>query len=173
MEIGPIQMIVVGFEHPEFKGEIATELQALRDRGDIRLIDALAVLKAEDGSVAALEGSDLSEDEAMEMGAVIGGLIGLGAGGEEGMEAGALAGAMLIADEYEYGVDPEGLEAIADDLPPGGAALFALVEHRWALGLKHAIRDAGGILVAQDFLSPDALIGVGAALAARVGDTGQ
>jgi uncharacterized membrane protein len=168
-EIGPIQMIAVGFEKPEFKGEIAAELDRLRERGDIRLVDALAVIKGEDGTFAALEASDWTAEDKMQLGAVIGGLIGYGAAGDQGVEAGALAGAMLIGDEWEYGVDAEGLDSIAEDLPPGGAALFLLIEHRWALGLKHAVRDAGGIVVAQDFLSPEALIGVGAALAAAAG----
>lgn len=163
-EIGPVQMLVVAFDHPEFKGDILNELRRLRERGDIRLVDLFVARKTEDGSIEALKTSDLSPEEAAQFGAIVGGLIGYGAGGEEGMEAGALAGAMLIADEFEYGVDAEGLEDIAADIPPGGAVAFALLEHRWAIGLKHAIRDAGGILVAQDFLSPETLIPVGAAL---------
>jgi uncharacterized membrane protein len=166
VQIGPLQLVVVAFEEPQFRGEIARELDQLRDRGDIRLVDALGVMKNADGSIDRLEFSDYTPEEKVELGAVLGGLIGLGAGGEEGAEVGALAGAMLVADEFEYGVDTEGLESILEDLPPGGAALYLLIEHRWALGLKRAIRDAGGILVAQDFLSPEALIGVGRELMA-------
>jgi uncharacterized membrane protein len=165
MEIGPIQLVAVGFERPEFKGEILRELQELRSHGDLRLIDALVVAKDQDGNVVALEASDLSLDERIELGAVIGGLIGLGAAGEKGMEAGALAGAMLVADEYEYGMDLEAVASVADDIPEGGAALLLLIEHRWALGLKRAIRGAGGVLIAQDMLNPEALVGVGKALA--------
>lgn len=168
-QIGPLQLIVVAFEKPQIKGEIARELDRLRERGDIRVVDALAVRKNEDGSVDRLTFSDYTPDERAELGAVIGGLVGFGAAGEEGAEVGALAGALLVADEYEYGVDAEGLESILDDLPPGGAALYLMIEHRWALGLKRAIRGAGGILVAQDFLSPEALIGVGQALMAATG----
>jgi uncharacterized membrane protein len=168
-QIGPLQLIVVAFREPEFKGEIASELDRLRERGDIRLVDALAALKKEDGTLEKLEFSDYTPEEKVRLGAVIGGLIGFGAGGKEGAEVGALAGAMIVADEYEYGVDSEGLESIMEDLPAGGAALILLIEHRWALGLKRAIRDQGGILVAQDFLSPEALIGVGRELMAAAG----
>jgi uncharacterized membrane protein len=165
MEIGPIQLIVVGFDQPQFKGEILRELQAVMERGDIRLIDLLAVSKDRDGNVTAAELSGLSLDERMELGAVIGALIGLGASGEEGMEPGALAGAMLIADEYEYGMDEDAIATVAEDIPVEGAGLLLLIEHRWALGLKRAIRESGGVLIAQDLLSPEALVGVGRALA--------
>jgi hypothetical protein len=62
-------------------------------------------------------------------------------------------GAMLVADEYEYGIDaPTPAPSIAENIP-AGAGLLLLIEHRWALGLKRAIRGAGGIVLAQDMLS--------------------
>jgi uncharacterized membrane protein len=173
IQMGPLQLIVVAFEKPEFKGTIAKELDLLRESGDIRIVDAIAVRKNEDGTVDKVEFTDYSPDEKIQLGAVLGGLVGFGAAGEEGMEAGALAGALIVADEYEYGVDAEGLDSIAEDLPAGGAALYLLIEHRWALGLKRAVRGAGGILVAQDFLSPEALIGVGRQLMAAAGAAGK
>jgi uncharacterized membrane protein len=165
MEIGPIQMVAIGFEQAEFKGDILREIQAATERGDIRLVDLLAVHKDREGNVVAAELSGLTLHERMELGAVIGGLIGLGAAGEEGMEAGVLAGAMLVADEYEYGMDADAIASIGEDIPAGGAGVLLLIEHRWALGLKRAIRDAGGIVLAQDMLSPEALVAVGKALA--------
>jgi uncharacterized membrane protein len=86
------------------------------------------------------------------------------------MEVGALAGAMLVADEYEYGMDANAIASVAEDIPAGGAGLLLLIEHRWALGLKRAIRGAGGIVLAQDMLSPEALVAVGKALADATGD---
>ncbi len=40
--------------------------------------------------------------------------------------------------------------------------MMLVVEHVWAIGFRNAMRDSGGILIAQDFLSPEALIAVGA-----------
>lgn len=54
--------------------------------------------KDAEGEVAALKLSNLSGDEAVEFGAVVGALIGLGAAGEEGMAAGAVAGADATAE---------------------------------------------------------------------------
>ena len=54
MAIGPVQLIVVGFNHPDFHGEIIAELQRLHDTETVRVIDALAVHKDADGNVLGL-----------------------------------------------------------------------------------------------------------------------
>src|SRR2546421_11739567 len=93
MEFGPVQMLVVGFEHGKFEGEILAELKRLREQDIIRLVDLLFVNKDDDGEIQAVELSDLSQEESMEFGALAGALIGLGAAGEAGAEAGAGGGA--------------------------------------------------------------------------------
>jgi uncharacterized membrane protein len=137
-------------------------LIAASESGAIKVVDMLGVYKDESGDILAAEMSDLTADEAMVYGAWVGGLIGLGAGGVEGAELGAVAGAISALDEYEYGLDEEALSSIADDIPAGGAAMMLVVEHVWAIGFRNAMRDSGGILIAQDFLSPEALIALGA-----------
>ncbi len=104
-EIGPLQMLVVGFTDPQLDGSILSELIAASESGAIRVVDMLGVYKDESGDILAAEMSDLTADEAMVYGAWVGGLIGLGAGGVEGAELGAVAGAISALDEYEYGLD--------------------------------------------------------------------
>src|SRR5262249_62422555 len=99
MAIGPVQLIVLGFSHPNFHGEIIEELERLHDSGTVRVIDALAVYKDANGELEAEHLSNLTEAEAIEVGSKIGALIGLGFEGEEGMEAGAEAGAEEAAAE--------------------------------------------------------------------------
>ncbi len=99
MAIGPVQLIVLGFNHPEFHGEIINELERLHDSGTVRVIDALAVYKDANGELEAEHLSNLSEAEAIELGSKIGALIGLGFEGEEGAEAGAAAGAQEAAEQ--------------------------------------------------------------------------
>lgn len=163
MTIGPLQLLVVGFVDPKLDGSILGALTDASAAGAIKVIDLLGVYKDEDGTVLAAEATDLTEDEAMTYGAWVGALIGLRAAGEEGAEAGAIAGAIHAMDEYEYGIDAEGLATIADDIPPGGAGMLLVIEHTWAIPLRDALRASGGILIAQDFLSPEALIAFGAA----------
>ena len=99
MAIGPVQLIVLGFSHPEFHGEIKAELEKLRESETVRVIDALAVHKDAEGEIEVEHLSNLTRDEAIEVGTKIGALIGLGIEGEEGMEIGALAGAQQAAEE--------------------------------------------------------------------------
>lgn len=181
MALGPIQLIVIGFDNPEPDGSVLAELNAVRDQGFIRLVDALGVYKDEEGSVWSAEVSDLSEDEAVATGAAIGALIAAGVaganavlGGEDGDSAdaaadlvaeGALAGAARAAEVYEYGMRAETLIAIADQIPPGGGALLMLVEHTWLIPLRDSIRAQGGIVLAQEFLNPETLLAIGAELA--------
>lgn len=165
MEIGPLQFLVVGFTDPKLDGRLLETLEEASSAGVIRIVDLLGVYKDPDGDIVAAEATDLSEDEAIEYGAWVGALIGLGAAGAAGAEMGALVGAMAAADEYEYGVDAEGIRSIADDIPAGGAALLLVIEHRWAIPFRNAARASGGILLAQDFLNPEALIEFGAEVA--------
>ena len=93
MAIGPVQLIILGFDHPDFHGEVIAELERLRESDMVRVIDSIAVYKDADGELEVEHLSNLTEQEAIELGSKIGALIGLGVEGEEGMEAGAVAGA--------------------------------------------------------------------------------
>ena len=159
MTIGPVQMLVLGFQDPQFKGEILEELRRLKEQDIVRLIDAIAVRKDDEGNVEVLHKSDLSQDEAIEFGAVVGALIGLGADGEEGAEAGALAGAEALEDGHVF--DEDQVWYVTDTIPNGTAAAIALIEHRWAIPLRDAIARAGGIALADEWVHATDLVAVG------------
>ena len=160
MAIGPVQLVVLGFNQPDFRGEIVAELDRLRDSDTVRLIDAVAVYKDADGEVVALERSDLSDQESAEFGAVVGGLIGLGAGGEEGMVAGAEAGAAAMAEGVHLLSDEDAWDVV-EDIPNDSAAAIMLIEHRWAIPLRDAIIRAGGFAVSDGFIHPLDLVAIG------------
>jgi uncharacterized membrane protein len=160
MTLGPIQLLVIGFEDPEFKGAIRAELDRLREHDVVRLVDALVLAKDRDGNVQRVELSDLSDEEAEEFGATVGALIGFGAAGEKGAEAGAALGAAaaLEGDGPLGGADTWYVD---DAIPPGTAAAIALVEHRWAIPLREAIRSAGGFHLADAWIHPADLVAIG------------
>ena len=66
MAIGPVQLIVLGFSHPDFHGEVIAELERLRDSGTVRVIDSIAVYKDADGGIEVEHLSNLTQDEAIE-----------------------------------------------------------------------------------------------------------
>ena len=160
MAIGPVQLIVLGFPQPDFHGEIIDELERLRQSDTVRVIDALAVYKDRDGELEAMHLSNLSDEEAIEVGSMVGALVGLGFDGEEGAEAGAEAGAAATADGLGAFSDEDAWDVLGD-IPNGSAAALVLLEHHWAVGLRDAIVRAGGFGLADGFISPLDLVGIG------------
>ena len=160
MAIGPVQLLVIGFQAPEFHGEIIAELEKLRESDTVRVIDALAVHKDADGEIAVAHLSNLTKDEAIELGSKVGALIGLGIEGEEGFEEGAIAGAEAAADGIHAFSDEEAWD-ILEDIPNDSAAALVLLEHHWAVGLRDAIARAGGFRVSDGWISPLDLVAIG------------
>ena len=162
MAIGPVQLIVLGFRHPDFHGEIIAELEKLRESDTVRVIDSLAVYKDAKGELEVEHLSNLSQDEAIELGSKVAALIGLGIEGEEGMEAGAQAGAEAAA---EGGLHPlsgdEELWDVLEEIPNDSAAALLLLEHHWAVPLRDAIARAGGFRISDGFISPLDLVAIG------------
>ncbi len=159
MSIGPIQALVIGFpDNDLFEGRIAEELGRLSDVGQIRIIDAVFVIRDSDGA-AVLSVSDLDDDQRAELRAAVGALVGLGVAGGEGAVVGAALGGSVDADA------PSAAEVVAaellEDLPEGSSALVLAIEHLWAIPLRDAVRDAGGIVLGHRTLTPEDLIALG------------
>jgi uncharacterized membrane protein len=166
LTIGPVQMLVVGFEGDHFTGEIREELARLKENEIIRLIDLLFVKKNDEGEIEVIQQSDLDQEEAEEFGAVVGALIGFGAGGEEEVERGAIAGAAELEDGHVF--DDEAVWYLSDAVPEGTAAAVALIEHRWAIPLRDKIAKAGGVTLADEWIHAADLMAIGLIGPARV-----
>jgi hypothetical protein len=149
-ELGPMQLVVLGFEGGEMRGEALAELARLAEQDIVRLVDAVVVRKLEDGSLELLE---IAQP--------------LGGGGEPGVLVGRLTG--LTAEAQEGGAEePSPAEELGDDvwyvadaIPPGTAAAVALLEHRWAIPLRTALQGAGGMLLEEAWVHPLDLEAIG------------
>ena len=130
--LGPIDYIIVEFPAgaSNFTGEMAKELLALVDAGTIRVIDVLILVKAEDGTVEAMELGDIEE-----------------LGELERVEAQL---AELLAEE-----DVENLAAAMD---PGSVAGVLIWENLWAAPFAAAARRSGGQLIATGRIPIQAII---------------
>jgi hypothetical protein len=130
--LGPVDYIVVEFPagKSNFTGEMAKELLALVDSGTIRVIDVLILTKNEDGSVEAMELSDIEE-----------------LGELQAVEAQL---AELLAAE-----DVENLAAAMD---PGSTAGVLIWENLWAAPFASAVRHSGGQLIANGRIPIQAII---------------
>ena len=159
MTTGPLQLVVIGFDQlGRFRGHLLSELQEVRGRDLVRLLDLLFVAKDEAGQLTALDVSDLPREEQASYGSLLGTLVGLDLAGDEPSPDGT------VPEGSETGLSSQGVRQLAGMLEPGTAAALLLVEHRWAARLAAAMRDAGGRLLAQGFLAPDARVVMGEAL---------
>ena len=160
MAIGPVQLIVLGFKNPDFHGEIIAELERLKETDTVRVIDALAVYKDAEGELEVEHLSNLSQDEAIELGSKVGALIGLGIDGEEGFAAGAAAGAAAGEDGVEVFSEEDAWDVV-EEIPNDSAAALVLIEHHWAIPLRDAVVRAGGFRISDGFISPLDLVEIG------------
>jgi len=130
-EMGPIDYVVLEWPGKQPKGDAAPLLIDLVDRGIIRILDIALMVKAEDGSVAALDLGELSSES----------------GGFHEFD-GASSGLLTQAD----------LDEAAEALAPGTSAAVLVWENRWAAPVAVALRRSGGQLVASGRIPVQAIL---------------
>lgn len=163
MAIGPVQLLVLGFDNSDFHGEIARELERLRESGIVRVIDALAVHKDAQGGIEVQHLNSLTREEAIELGSKVAALVGLGIEGEEGMHAAAEIGAEDAAAQGIEVLEDENEWDVIGEIPNGSAAALILLEHQWAVPLRDAIARTGGFPISDGMISPYDLVAIGLA----------
>jgi hypothetical protein len=131
-EVGPIDYVIVEFPagKANFTGEMSEALVALHDAGTIRLIDVLIIAKNDDGTIDAMELSDLDD-----------------LGPLQALEAEL---AEFLAED-----DVDNLAAAMD---PGTIAGVLIYENVWAAPFASAARRAGGQLIANGRIPTQAIL---------------
>jgi len=148
-------MVMIKFDTTEkFQGEIMRELNELRGKGLIRLLDVMMVAKKPNGQIQRMEMTDLSDAQMHKFGVVLGKLMGMD--GDT-----AVSESPLVAAGTQFGLTADDLASLPDQLEPNTAAALLLFEHTWAAGFRAAVARAGGHMTAQGFLTPQLLTTVG------------
>lgn len=124
----PIDYLAVGFEGNNFKGEILAELATAVDNGTIAVLDLAVIAKDESDTVAKIELADIGND-------VVQKLLPSGSSG-------------LISDDD--------VAEIAELVEPNCSVGLLIIEQLWAKGLKQAIINANGVVIAEGRIHPDA-----------------
>lgn len=122
MTLGPIEMLVLGFPGSKFSGGILPELERLVGAGTI--IDAMVMIKSEDGDLDILEIAQIPDS----------------------YEMAALA---ALIDNVNGMLSEDDLIVFADELSPGESAAVLVFEHTWFKPLRDEILDSGGVLLAD------------------------
>lgn len=151
-QVGPIQIVVLGFEALEFQGDILPELKRLSALDVIRLVDMVIVAKSAGGELTRVQAGSLSEKEAARLGSIAELLVGLTsdvAGDTDDPGAGA------EASDLRTFAGEGATWSVVDVIPAGTMAVIALIEHRWAIPLRDAVQKAGGRAIADAWIHPD------------------
>jgi hypothetical protein len=130
--LGPIGYLIVEYPGNKMTGNAFRELLSLVDRGLVRVLDLRFVMRADDGSLAVMELSDIDADGQFDF----------------GLFAGVTSG---LLDESD-------LKEAANALEPNSAAAVMVYENRWAAPFTQALREAGASLVSAGFIPQDALL---------------
>jgi hypothetical protein len=127
----PVEVAVVEFPGDRFNVEIVPALAQLVDDGVVTILDLVFVVKGDDGEAAIVELATL-DDEAV--------------------------GAFEVLDGEVNGLLTEGdCEVVAGSMRSGSTAAVIVWEQTWARSLRELVADAGGRLVLQHRLEPDAV----------------
>ena len=148
----PLQMIALSFSRDAgSEDRILAEVDRLRGRGVLRLLDMLFLAKSQDGTIERLT---VGEDE--DFGSLLTAVVPLANGHP----------AVPVSADGSAAFDRADARALADSLEPGTALAFLLVEHHWAAPLFDAIAETGGTLIGEGFLTAETGLVVGAEVAA-------
>jgi DNA-binding NarL/FixJ family response regulator len=152
MMTAPLQVIALSFSRGAgSEDRILAEVDRLRGRGVLRLLDMLFVARNRDGTIERLT---IGDDE--DFGSLLAAVVPVADGGP----------AVSAPADGLAAFDPADAQALADSLEPGTALAFLLVEHYWAAPLFDAIAEADGTLIGEGFLTAETGLVVGAEVAA-------
>jgi hypothetical protein len=132
-ELGPIDIVIIAYPaDAPMTGEAVDVMMDLVERGIVRVLDAMFVVKNADGTVSGFEARDLSPEK---------------------------VGALTVFEGASSGLlGDEDAQKAGEAIEPGSAAVMLLYENRWAAPFVAAVRRNGGVPVAFERVRADDLV---------------
>jgi hypothetical protein len=123
LKFGPVDVIVLAIGEPCFDGSILAELEKAAATGTIRVLDAMLLLRDDEGECWRIDIEDLPEGQKAALAFVETGTRGM--------------------------FDSDDSDVLFEGMVPGSAVIALAIEHLWAVGLVNAVYNAGAELAFQ------------------------
>ena len=130
--MGPVSYLVVEFPGNKMTGEGLAALVDLVDRGLVRVLDLVFVMRDTDGSITAMELRDIDGDGELDLTVF------------EGASSGLLG--------------PSDLDQAGSVLEEGASAAILVFENTWAIPFVRGIRNGGAEVIAAGYIPHDDLV---------------
>jgi uncharacterized protein DUF6325 len=130
--MGPVSYLVVEFPGNKMTGEGLAALVDLVDRGLVRVLDLVFVMRDTDGSITAMELRDIDGDGELDLTVF------------EGASSGLLG--------------PSDLDQAGSVLEEGASAAILVFENTWAIPFIRGLRSGGAELIAAGYIPHDDLV---------------
>jgi hypothetical protein len=131
IEHGPVDVLVLAAGEPRFNGSVLAELERQAATGTIKVLDAMILMKDEEGTCWAFDIEDMEPEEAAALGFIETGTRGL--------------------------FDSDDADTLYEGMVPGSTVVALAIEHTWAVALVNALEQAG-VDVALNFRVPAPIV---------------
>jgi hypothetical protein len=123
LKFGPVDVVVLAAGEPRFDGSVFAELERQAAAGVIRVLDAMLLMKDDEGKAWRIDLEDLTDAEKAAVG--------------------------FIETDTRGLFDSDDAGTLFEGMVPGSAVVALAIEHKWAVDLVNAVYDAGVELAFQ------------------------
>ena len=123
LKFGPVDVVVLAAGEPRYDGSIFAALEHQAAAGVIRVLDAMLLMKDDEGKAWRIDLEDLDDDEKAAIG--------------------------FIETDTRGLFDSDDAGVLFEGMVPGSAVVALAIEHTWAVELVNAVYDAGVELAFQ------------------------
>jgi hypothetical protein len=123
LRFGPVDVVVLAAGEPRFDGSVFAELERQAAAGVIRVLDAMLLMKDDEGKAWRIDLEDLTDEEKAAVG--------------------------FIETDTRGLFDSDDAGTLFEGMVPGSAVVALAIEHKWAVELVNAVYNAGVELAFQ------------------------